>query len=126
MKMSKSDKNSALFIHDSEDEVRTKVRKAFCPPDNVEFNPMLDWARKLIFARDGEFRIARTADHGGDLRFTSPEETDESYMSGALHPADLKNGVADWLVETLAPAREAFASPERQALIAELDELITR
>ena len=74
------------------------------------FNPMLDWARKLIFARDGEFRIARSADHGGDLRFTSPEETDEAYVTGALHPADLKNGIADWLVETLGPAREAFAS----------------
>lgn len=126
MKMSKSDRNSALFIHDSEDEVRAKVRKAFCPPENVEFNPMLDWVRKLIFARDAEFRIARTADHGGDLRFTSPEETDQAYLSGALHPADLKNGIADWLVETLAPARQAFASPERQALIAELDGLISR
>lgn len=126
MKMSKSDKNSALFIHDSEDDVRNKVRRAFCPPDSVEFNPMLDWARKLIFARDGEFRVARTPDHGGDLRFTSPEEVAEAYTSGGLHPADLKNGVADWLVETLAPAREAFASPERQALIAEMDALITR
>jgi len=27
----------------------------------------------------------------------------------------LKNGAAEWLVETLAPAREAFASPEKQA-----------
>jgi tyrosyl-tRNA synthetase len=126
MKMSKSDKSSALFIHDTEDETRAKVRKAFCPPEHVQFNPMLDWARKLIFARDGEFRIARTADHGGDLRFTSPEELDQSYVTGSLHPADLKNGIADWLVDALAPARQAFASPERQALLAELDTLISR
>ena len=66
------------------------------------------------------------ADHGGDLRFTSPEETDEAYLDGALHPADLKNGVADWLVETLEPARKAFESPEQQALLAELDALITK
>jgi tyrosyl-tRNA synthetase len=126
MKMSKSDKSSALFVHDSPDEIRSKVKKAFCPPDSAQFNPMLDWARKLIFIRDGEFRIARSAEHGGELRFTSPEEADEAYLTGKLHPADLKNGVAEWLVETLEPARAAFASPERQALLAELDTLITR
>ncbi len=126
MKMSKSDKNSALFIHDSPDEIRAKVRKAFCPPDHTAFNPMLDWVRKLIFVRDGELRVSRTPDHGGDVRFSAPEEVDEAYLSGALHAADLKDAVAEWLVETLAPAREAFASPERQALLAELDALITR
>ena len=126
MKMSKSEKSSALFVHDTPDEIRAKVRKAFCPPDSVRFNPMLDWVRKLVFTRDGEFRIARSADHGGDLRFTDPAEVDEAYISGALHPADLKNGVAEWLVDTLEPARAAFAAPEQQALITELDELISR
>jgi tyrosyl-tRNA synthetase len=126
MKMSKSDRNSALFVHDTEDEIRTKVRKAFCPPESAAFNPMLDWARKLIFARDGQFVVRRSADHGGDMRFGAPEEADEAYVAGKLHPADLKNGVADWLVETLEPARKAFASSEKQALIAELDGLITR
>jgi tyrosyl-tRNA synthetase len=126
MKMSKSAKQSALFIHDSEDEVRSKVRKAFCPPDNARFNPVLDWARKLIFAREGEFVVKRTPDHGGDMRFGDPDELDEAFLDGKLHSADLKNAVADWLVDTLAPARAAFASPEKHALIAELDELITR
>lgn len=126
MKMSKSDKNSALFVHDSPDAIRAKVRKAFCPPDNAAFNPMLDWARKLIFPRDGAFRIERTPGHGGNLVFSSPEEADEAYLSGKLHPADLKDGIAGWLVEALAPAREAFASEEKQRLIAELDGLITR
>ena len=126
MKMSKSDKSSALFVHDTPDEIRAKVRKAFCPPDSAQFNPMLDWVRKLVFPRDGEFRVARSEQHGGDLRFSSPEEADDAFTTGALHPADLKNGVAEWLVDTLAPAREAFASPEKQALIAELDGLITR
>jgi tyrosyl-tRNA synthetase len=126
MKMSKSERNSAVFVHDSEDEIRQKVRKAFCPPDSTAFNPVLDWVRKLVFPRDGEFRVARSEQHGGDLRFSSPEEVDEAYLSGTLHPADLKNGVADWLVETLAPARAAFASPEMQALSAEMEELAGR
>ena len=53
MKMSKSDRNSAMFVHDTTDEIHAKVRKAFCPPDFAAFNPMLDWQRKLIFPRDG-------------------------------------------------------------------------
>ncbi len=123
MKMSKSDKHSALFVHDTEEEIREKVRRAFCPPDSAEFNPMLDWVRKLIFARDGEFRVERSPQHGGPLRFTAPEEANEAYLSGGLHPADLKNGVADWLVGALEPARKAFEQPERRALLEELDTL---
>ena len=113
---------SALFVHDSEDEIRAKVRKAFCPPDSAQFNPMLDWVRKLIFPRDGEFRVARTPEHGGDLRFRSPEEVDEAYLAGALHPADLKNGVADWLVDTLEPAPRRSSGPAA-ALLDELEAL---
>ncbi len=124
MKMSKSDKNSALFIHDSADDIRAKVRKAFCPPDSATFNPMLDWVRKLVFARDDEFRIARTPEHGGDLCFTSPEEIDEAFLTGKLHAADLKNGVAEWLVDALEPARKVFDQPEQRALLEELDRLI--
>ena len=126
MKMSKSVGASAIFVHDSADDVRAKVRRAFCPPGEVAFNPMLDWVRKLIFVRDGEFRVARSPEHGGDLRFGSADEVDEAYRSGALHAADLKNGVAEWLVETLAPARRAFETPEGRRMLAEVDALTDR
>jgi tyrosyl-tRNA synthetase len=33
--MSKSDPNSAIFMEDSEQEVKTKIKKAFCPPQQV-------------------------------------------------------------------------------------------
>lgn len=31
-KMSKSDPNSAIFMEDSEADVSSKIRKAYCPP----------------------------------------------------------------------------------------------
>ncbi len=31
-KMSKSDPNSAIFMEDSEADVNTKIKKAYCPP----------------------------------------------------------------------------------------------
>ena len=33
--MSKSDPNSAIFMEDSAAEVKTKIKKAFCPPEQV-------------------------------------------------------------------------------------------
>jgi tyrosyl-tRNA synthetase len=126
MKMSKSDKSSALFVHDSEDDVRSKVKKAFCPPDSAAFNPILDWVRKLIVPQDGEFVVKRSDAHGGDMQFGDADEVDEAFLSGALHSADLKNAVGDWLVDTLAPARSAFASPDAQSMLLELDALTTR
>lgn len=33
--MSKSDPNSAIFMEDSEAEVKTKIKKAYCPPLQV-------------------------------------------------------------------------------------------
>lgn len=33
--MSKSDPNSAIFMEDSEAEVKTKIKKAYCPPKQV-------------------------------------------------------------------------------------------
>jgi len=50
MKMSKSKPNTCIFIHDSPEEIRQKINGAFCPPKEVGFNPVLDWAKHLIFS----------------------------------------------------------------------------
>ena len=34
-KMSKSDPESAIFMEDSADDVKKKIKKAFCPPEVV-------------------------------------------------------------------------------------------
>ncbi len=125
MKMSKSDPTSAIFIHDSEDEIRTKIRKAFCPPGEVDFNPVLDWTKYLIFNEPGAaLAIDRTSDNGGPVGFDSFDAVADAYRSGSLHPMDLKAGVTDALVRLLAPAREHFAQPKQRAMLEELDQLM--
>lgn len=59
-KMSKSDPESAIFMEDSEQEVRTKVKKAFCPEKQVEENPCLQYAQYLVFPKLGEMSVKRT------------------------------------------------------------------
>ncbi len=113
MKMSKSKPNTAVFIHDTPEEIHAKMRKAFCPDDNVEFNPVLDWANHLIFQNDrAPLKIKRTLPNGGDVTFYGYEELSAALLNKSLHPGDLKNGVAEALINLLEPVRKHFENNE--------------
>jgi tyrosyl-tRNA synthetase len=123
--MSKSKPRSAVFVHDSPDEIRAKLRSAFCPPGEVELNPVLDWIERLCFdLGDSELRVERRPEDGGTVTFASIQEVREAYASGALHPMDAKAALADRLIDRLEPARRHFADPERAAALAEMESLI--
>jgi tyrosyl-tRNA synthetase len=126
MKMSKSKPRSAVFVHDSPDEIRAKLRGAFCPPGEVELNPVIDWIERLCFdLGDPELRVERRPENGGLVTFSSIQEVRAAYVSGALHPMDAKTALADRLIDRLEPARKHFADPERAAALAEMESLIT-
>jgi len=113
MKMSKSKPNTAVFVHDTPDEIRAKIRKAFCPPGDVEFNPVLDWVNHLIFQNDrAPLTIKREPANGGDATFDTYEALCAAFLDGSLHPGDLKNGVAEAIVELLEPVRNYFNQNE--------------
>ena len=48
-KMSKSDPNSGIFIHNTDDEIRKKINKAWCDEGVIENNPILVIAETIIF-----------------------------------------------------------------------------
>ncbi len=117
-KMSKSKPDSAVFITDAEADVRRKIKAAFCPARQVENNPVLDLCRLLVFPYAGPLRISRPAKYGGDLEIGTYAELSELHSSEKLHPADLKSGVADALVEMLLPVRKFFeAHPGNHAAV---------
>ena len=107
-KMSKSKPGSAIFIHDSEDEIKKKISKAFCPEKISEGNPIFEMAEYLIL-RDKPLKIERPAKFGGDLEIEDGEELGKIYMEGKLHPVDLKNAVSRELISMLKPSRDYFA-----------------
>jgi len=123
MKMSKSNEDSAIFIHDSEEEIRRKVKKAFCPEKEVSYNPILDWTKHLIFSRKLQVSVKREAKHGGDLAFQNYQELERQYQDGVVHPEDLKNFVAGYLIDLLKPAREHFSSGKPKKMLEELERL---
>jgi tyrosyl-tRNA synthetase len=107
-KMSKSKPDSAVFITDTEQDIRRKIKAAFCPARQVEGNPVLELCRLVVFPFLGALKIARPAKYGGDLEIRTYAELAGLHSSEKLHPADLKAGVSDALVEMLLPVRKYF------------------
>ena len=125
MKMSKSIPNSAVFVNDTPEEIKNKVRNAFCPEGNVTVNPILDWAKYVIFRnKNSNILIERKPKFGGDIEFNSYTELEKAFLSKSLHPLDLKIGVANKITEILEPVRKHFEKPNIQKMKKELEELI--
>ena len=103
-KMSSSQGNY-ISIADSEEEIRKKCQKAFCPPEIPE-NPVLQILQFHIFSRLSEVTLKRPEKFGGDRTFTSYPELELSYGKGEVHPLDLKKSCGESLVEILEPVRE--------------------
>lgn len=126
-KMSKSKPDSAVFIHDSPDEIKRKVNNAFCPEGEVKFNPILDWVEHLIFYdTSGQLSVSRRQQHGGDVTYSSYQDLEDDYEQKKLHPQDLKAAVAQWLIEKLEPARKYFEDPQKKAALEEIERLTAK
>lgn len=124
MKMSKSKPDTCVFIHDSEEEIRRKIKKAYCPEGEIEFNPLIDWAEYLIFSSEDKIIIERKPEHGGNMEIHNIDELKKIFKNKELHPEDLKKFVADYLVELLKPCREHFEKEEPKKMLEELEALM--
>ena len=124
-KMSKSDPNSSINIHDDRDSIAKKMKKAFCPTDaeTEDENPVLMLCRYVIFPRNGRLDIDRPEKYGGPVSYETYEDLTKAYFAGELSPVDLKSGVTDGLAKTLEPVAEYFAAhPENhEALLKVLE-----
>ncbi|MBS7248096.1 MAG: tyrosine--tRNA ligase [Candidatus Jordarchaeales archaeon] len=110
-KMSKSVPDSAIFIHDSREDIWRKIRNAFCPPRVVEGNPIMDIMEKIIFEKRREVTVERKGKDA--LTFTSYSELKESYVKGEIHPLDLKEAAARYLDDIIDPIRRHFEEDKR-------------
>lgn len=124
-KMSKSKPDSAVFVHDTPEDIARKINKAFCQEKETKKNPPLNWAKNILFwNRTSPFIIERKDEHGGTVEFETYEELEAAFAFGDIHPMDLKNAVAKEIIALLAPAREHFAKPDIAAKKAELDKVL--
>ena len=108
IKMSKSDPTGTLLIHDSKKKMTKKLSKAYCPPER-EANPVLDLWQYLLEPALGYTTIERPEKFGGNLSFESYTDLESAYLSGSLHPLDLKNGTAAALFQLVEPLQDSCA-----------------
>lgn len=107
-KMSKSNPESSIFIHDSPEEIKRKIKKAYCPEGQVEDNPIIEICRYIIFNRVDEMVISRPEKWGGNLHIENYSMLKGLFESGQLHPQDLKNSTSEYLIDILKPVGEYF------------------
>jgi len=108
-KMSKSDPNSGIFIHNSDDEIKKKINKGWCEEGLVENNPVLEIARQIVFHEYDSISIERPEKFGGNITYNSYEELETDFAQKNLHPGDLKNTVGEHMVKIIAPIRDKIS-----------------
>jgi tyrosyl-tRNA synthetase len=118
-KMSKSEPETAIFIHDSPEEVDRKIKNAYCPPREVKYNPILDINQKILFQRLDKLLVDRPAKYGGPIEFHSFEELAKAYAENKVHPLDLKNATSEALISILKRVREYFQENREAARLLE-------
>lgn len=116
-KMSKSRPWTCVFIHDTEEDITSKLDKAWCPPKQANENPVLEIAKYIIFHEQKSLPVERSAKFGGNVEFTSYTDLEETYTKGDLHPQDLKKAVAFNLNKIIKPLREHFEKPKNLKLL---------
>ena len=111
-KMSKSKPESCIYMHDTLEDIRKKIGKAYCPEKVLEGNPLFDYLKYLIFKRYEKITLERPEKFGGNLTVTYAE-LEQTYSQGGVHPLDLKNAVVRYLDEMIAPVRTHFETDKK-------------
>ena len=115
-KMSKSRPQTAIFVHDSKEEIQKKLQSAFCQPGNSQ-TPLLDYAKHIVFRAFKEVAVERPKKFGGDITFSSYPELEKAFLEEKLHPLDLKAATTVYMDKLISPIRKHFeTSPKAKKL----------
>lgn len=120
-KMSSSDIDSKIDFLEEPRGIRKKISKAYAEPYNPS-NTLFLFLKYVIFPINKlksiqSFIIARDEKFGGLLEYKNIIEIEKDYLDGNLAPPDLKLGIADWLINFLAPVKEKLNTEEFNELV---------
>ena len=109
-KMSASDEKTKISISAPEKDVEKKIVNSYCPAKQVKDNWVLMFFKHVIFPvkekKGGGVTVERPKKYGGDVSYSSYDELEKDFASGALHPLDAKKTLAKEVNEILKPIRE--------------------
>ena len=109
-KMSASESGSKIDLTDDDGAVAEKIQAAYCPAGELEDNGVMEYLRYLVFPvfeeRGETLVVDRPAEYGGDLSYGDYDALESDFVSGELHPADLKPAAAAAIADVIAPVRK--------------------
>ena len=106
IKMSKSKPGGAIFLHDDEEKIRTKIKNGYCPAGIVENNPITMIWKTMIFQCFEKVKIERSEKYGGDIEIGNYKTFEDLFREKKLHPLDVKNATVLYLSQILKPVRQ--------------------
>ncbi|MCR8487565.1 MAG: tyrosine--tRNA ligase, partial [Crenarchaeota archaeon] len=106
-KMSSSKPETHIAVHDKPETINKKLQKAYCPPttSNPDENPIFSILAYIIFPYNECLRIDRPEKYGGPVEYRSLDALGKDFLEGKIHPLDLKNAIAELLIQKLEPVR---------------------
>ena len=111
-KMSKSDPNGALLLHDTLEKVQKKMKKAYLDPED-EQSPVYELAEHVVLPEFGHIQVTPNPKFGEPSTWSDLASFKAAVMNGTLHPFDAKMGVAAGVAAGLSSIAEHFeANPE--------------
>ena len=106
-KMSKSDPNGAILLHDSEKKLAKKMRKAYLDPENP-VSPVYELLEQIILPEFGKVTVTPKPEFGEPTVWHDVESFKNAISDGTLHPFDAKMGVAAGISKGLRAVNEYF------------------
>jgi len=119
-KMSKSDPNGAILLHDTEKKLSKKMRKAYLDPENPD-SPVYELIQHIILPEHGELVITPKPEYGEPSTWNDLDSIKQAIASGEIHPFDAKMAVANGLSRGLDAVTKHFEEkPETLERVNEL------
>tara|TARA_Y100000589_G_scaffold331340_1_gene384453 strand:+ start:6841 stop:7983 length:1143 start_codon:yes stop_codon:yes gene_type:complete len=111
-KMSKSDPNGALLLHDTLEMVQKKMKKAYLDPED-EQSPIYELAEHVVLPEFGHIQVTPNPKFGEPSTWNDLASFKAAVMDGTLHPFDAKMGVAAGVAAGLSSIAKHFeANPK--------------
>lgn len=108
----KTPNDEYYLLDDPKVNGKSKMKKAFCEPKNIDYCPPISVASAFAFGLEadstGEMTISRTPENGGDAVFKNRSELEAAFADESLHPGDLKAFASTTMVDTLDKLAKAI------------------
>ena len=111
--MSKSDPDSAIFMEDSEQDVNRKIKSAYCPEGDEDFdkNPVIDYIKHIVFGYNGKFEVNE------EFKYEDYNKFEEDYKDDHGMPVYKKDDNGNFIVAEVIPIEVPYLKKEVMTLL---------